>query len=293
MKHQLFLLISTLFIFSACGRNIKSDAPDTSYKIKDHFHLDWAQNSLWNDGKAEVATYSAERIIYGKIRSFDYTYILVKETFNKEFNVKTDNYERNDLFEVMKMNQICRIPTKKYPYHFLTSCFFKRYDAFRLHKLSSSSQEWCGNTYKQVDDHGKDYHLKYHSYWDGESSGKKILDGGVWYEDQLFFTLRTLKFKEGLEFQYPVVESQKSSKVLPIKVYNANVRVKSAKAAELDSSVLNKQDFWKVELQLEEGKTNSYYYSKEYPNELLQFESWDGRKMHLKNLERDAYWEHE
>ena len=31
-----------------------------------------------------------------------------------------------DVFPVMKVNQFCRIPTDQYPYHFLTSLFFRR-----------------------------------------------------------------------------------------------------------------------------------------------------------------------
>ena len=62
---------------------------------------------MWEQGLAEVAKYDAQRTIYGKVRSFEYTLIAVKETFNEEHRVKTDDYNRDDLYDVMKVNKIC------------------------------------------------------------------------------------------------------------------------------------------------------------------------------------------
>ena len=102
----------------------------------------------WEQGTAEVAKYQAKRIIYQKPRDFEYTLILVKETFNKEFNVKTDDYQRDDLYDVMKVNKFARIPTDNYPYHYMTSVFFRRDQPATVHKLVNTSQEWCGTTAK-------------------------------------------------------------------------------------------------------------------------------------------------
>ena len=80
-----------------------------------HFDQEWAMRKYWEDGLAEVATYAAERTVYKKKRTFEYTQITVKEEFNQQFNVKTDDYKRADLFPVMKINQFCAIQTDKYP----------------------------------------------------------------------------------------------------------------------------------------------------------------------------------
>lgn len=61
----------------------------------------------WEDSLAEVATYEAERTIYRKKRTFEFTQITVKEAFNLIFNVKTDDYQGTDLFSVMKLSQLC------------------------------------------------------------------------------------------------------------------------------------------------------------------------------------------
>ncbi|HEX8657434.1 MAG TPA: hypothetical protein VF690_07875, partial [Hymenobacter sp.] len=102
-----------------------------------YFDQEWAMRKLWEDGLAEVATYEAERVVYKKKRTFEYTQITVKEEFNQQFNVKTDDYQRDDLFPVMKINQFCRIPTEQYPYHFLTSLFFRRDQPVALHKMTT------------------------------------------------------------------------------------------------------------------------------------------------------------
>ena len=137
------------------------------------FRQQWAMDRLWEDGLAEVATYDAERVVYGEPRRFQYTLITVKEEFNQQYNTKTDDYQRKDLFPVMKVNQFCSIPTDTYPYHFLTSAFFRRDQPVQLHKLTTSSQEWCGNTFKAFTDDGLQYQQTYNSYWDGEGSGHR------------------------------------------------------------------------------------------------------------------------
>ncbi len=237
---------------------------------------------LWEDGQAEVAKYSAEKTIYGKVRQFEYIYILVKEEFNRKHNVKTDDYDRKDLFSVMKVNKFARIETDNYPYHLLTSVFFKREAPGQLHKMTHSSQEWCGNTFKLFEDTEIGYAYTYHSYWDGQGDGKFILDKGLVFEDQLSYTLRALDFKEGQNFTAGVVESQLSSKATKPKIYTASFGVKKDK--------IDGQAAWQVHVLLEEGKVNSYWFATAYPNILLKQQTWDGQNMALKSVERTVYW---
>lgn len=99
-------------------------SPQALQNVLSYFDQQWAMRRYWEDGLAEVATYDAERVIYRKSRRFEYTLITVKEEFNQQFNVKTSDYTREDLFPVMKVNQFCAIPAGQYPYHYLTSLFF-------------------------------------------------------------------------------------------------------------------------------------------------------------------------
>lgn len=238
----------------------------------------------WEDGLAEVATYEAERTIYSKKRTFEFTQITVKEEFNPVFNVKTDDYQRTDLFSVMKINQFCQIPADNYPYHFLTSLFFRRVQPVALFKLTTSSQEWCGNTFKGITDDGVSFKEQFNSYWDGQGEGQRDLRRDVVLEDALSYTLRALKFEELPIFALTVLDLQQTNKVTPPVYYAAQFRTTSA--ASQDAS----EPAWRVVVTLAPDKENVYWFAKKYPNVLLRQTTCDGRNLRLKATRRYAYW---
>lgn len=284
---MLLFLVAMTGLYACTGSNAKSTVSASEY-----FNQDWAMDAKWDQGEAEVAKYDAQRVVYGKPRDFEYVYILVKETFNEEFKVKTDDYGRNDLFDVMKINKFCRIPTDNYPYHYLTSIFYKREQPSTVYKLTNTSQEWCGNTSKCFLTEGRNYDFSYNSYWDGQGIGQMSVEGNIMFEDQLSHSLRALNFQDGLSFQQSVAESQVNSKATEPKIYEATFNVSKANELQLNTTYDMSQvsDVWKVEVQLDNEKTNTYWFSGSYPNILLKQESWDGRKLELKESYMDAYW---
>ena len=252
--------------------------------VMPHFDESWAMNKYWEDGLAEVATYEAERVVYKKKRSFDYTLITVKEEFNQEFNVKTDDYQRADLFPVMKVNEFCAIPADNYPYHYLTSLFFRRDQPVALYKLTSSSQEWCGNTFKTIVDDGVNLKESYNSYWDQQGLGSRDLRRDVLLEDALPYSLRALRFEQKPAFDVVVMDLQQTSKASEPIYYQAHLTTTESPAAEAPEPA------WRVALQLAPDKQNVYWFAKAYPNVLLRQTTWDGRTLQLKGTRRYAYW---
>ncbi|WP_400191200.1 hypothetical protein [Hymenobacter sp. B81] len=287
-------LLAALPLLAACSDSANSPqtgseaaAPTAAEQLlARHFDEGWAQTRLWDDGLAEVATYEAERVIYGKPRAFEHTIITVKEDFNKAFDVKTDYYQRPDLFAVMKVNQFSRIPTDNYPYHFLTSLFFRREAPFRLHKLTTSSQEWCGNTFKAIGAVENGYQLRFNSYWDGQGEGRHELPAAVLFEDALPYTLRSLKFNDEDSITVPVVELQQTSKAARPVVYQA--RISRRLGAPGEGGRRNRE----VTVELAPGKVNRYVFGADYPHLLEQQQTWDGRRLRLKAVRRYAYWQH-
>jgi len=249
-----------------------------------YFDQEWAMRKLWEDGLAEVATYDAERVIYKKKRTFEYTQITVKEEFNQQFNVKTDDYQRDDLFPVMKINQFSRIPTEQYPYHFLTSLFFRRDQPVALYKMTTSSQEWCGNTFKSIVDDGVNFEQTFNSYWDQQGVGSRDLRRDVFLEDALSYTLRSLKFEQRPAFELVVLETQQTSQCGPPVYYRARLTTTEASTTEVAEAA------WCVAVTLAPGKENVYWFAKSYPNILLRQTTWDGRNLRLKASRRYAYW---
>ncbi|MDB5233705.1 MAG: hypothetical protein JWR44_698 [Hymenobacter sp.] len=253
-------------------------------KVLPYFDQGWAMNKLWEDGLAEVATYQAERTVYKKKRSFEYTQITVKEEFNQQFNVKTDDYNRTDLFPVMKINQFCAIPTDQYPYHYLTSLFFRRDQPVALYKMTTSSQEWCGNTFKTIVDDGVNFEESFDSYWDNQGVGSRDLRRDVFLEDALSYTLRSLRFAQLPAFDFVVLDLQQTNQATPPLYYKAHLAAASAPATDAPEPA------WRVAVTLAPGKENVYWFAKNYPNVLLRQTTWDGRSLLLKSMRRFAYW---
>jgi hypothetical protein len=274
MKHT-YLLLILLAIVSCTNPQPKQLETIAS----PYFNYDWAMNKLWEDGQAEVAHYNAEMVVYGKTRNFDHVFITVKEEFNEEWKVKTNDYKRDDLFSVMKVNKFARLETENYPYHYLTSLFFKRESPSALYKMTHTGQEWCGNTFKQFILEGNQYEYDYNSYFDGAGAGKmQINEIDLLWEDQLSYALRALKFADGLSFDYKVVESQIDTKARKPMVYKAQF------------SVSKEETHWAVTVKLNEEKTNEYIFDSVYPNMLLAQNSWNGYNLRLDSVSRYQYW---
>ncbi|KAA9339592.1 hypothetical protein F0P96_02985 [Hymenobacter busanensis] len=283
-----FPVVLVLAAVSSCQQpkpETASTQPAPAYAAR--FDANWAQHKLWDDGLAEVATYEAERVIYQKPRAFELTMITVKEDFNRAFDVKTDDYQRPDLFPVMKVNQFCRIPTDNYPYHFLTSLFFPRAAPAHLHKLTTSSQEWCGTTFKAIGEgNGSGYQLAFNSYWDQQGVGSYDLPNGVLFEDALPYTLRSLTAADTSAFEAPVVELQQTSKATRPVVYQARI------SQQLEAPSEDGSRRQRVTVHLAPGKANEYVFAADYPNLLQEQHTWDGRTLRLKSVRRFAYWQH-
>ena len=279
-------MLAWMTTLPACVSSTAQDAVEAA----EHFNQDWAMHGLWDQGKAEVAQYQAQRVIYGKPRDFEYTLILVKETFNQEYKVKTDDYDRDDLFEVMKINKFARIPTDNYPYHYMTSIFYKRDQPSTVYKLTNSSQEWCGTTAKYFLDKGRRYKFGYNSYWDGQGIGETTVEGNLMFEDQLSHSLRALNFADGLTFQQRVAESQVSSKATIPTIYDATFTVSAVKSVPLSTDYVMNDKGWKVTVRLDSTKTNEYWFDSAYPNILLKQTTWDRQTLDIKKHYMDNYW---
>lgn len=284
------MLIALLILSVACTAQESGREPSPTIPVNPQ----WASVALWDDGNAEVARYDAKRTVYGKTRSYERVMITVKEAFNAEYNVKTDDYNRDDLFTVMKVNLFARIMTDAYPYHYLTSLFFERTEPGVMHKLTNGSQEWCGNTMKGFYRTDTGMVVRYDSYWDGEGAGQRTLRPDPVFEDQLFYTLRALQFEDGLEFAVDVYPTVVTSRVGPLEPFAARFVVHND-ALDLTGEFSKGASLpcWRVDMEREDGATASWWIGQDAPNLLLKFRHSDGRSMVLTSAVRDAYWEHE
>ncbi len=291
---RLLLGIALLAALSSRG-SVATSSPTSSAAapavVADNpFDSAWALDPLWDDGKAEVALYEARRSQYGKIEPYEAVFIVVKEDFGTESYVKADPpYEGKRLLPVLKLNAVHSYWTDRYPYHYVLSVFVQRANPGALVKLTLGSQEWCGNTFKEVRNWGGQSELEFHSYFDGDGDGLRplALRPGDLFEDQLPLALRGLKFAPGLELRRRLVPSLISNNMKrPLDFQEVTVRVEGE---EKVSTRVGTAAAWKVTLKAGE-LAQTWWLEKAAPHMLLKMESSDGRAWLLKARTRKPYW---
>ena len=150
-------------------------------------------NDYWYAGDAEINSYALTQTQYGEPRTGDATLIFVTEPFSKAEQVKLDNADAagDDKVSVLKMNAIRKFPTGIYDYSMMTSVFTPvSLDQFpHTIKATCSSQEWCGQTFTQLNHDGGKYRVRQYSYFQSEGDEDRKVDD-VLLEDELLTRLR-------------------------------------------------------------------------------------------------------
>src|SRR6266850_7827252 len=154
-------------------------------------------NSYWGDGKAEFNIYDAQIARYGIPRPTEVLHILVREPFDPKQLVKPDNPNQADAIQVLKLNQILHVPTGLYVYQQMHSNFW-RVDNAQLLKFSLTSNDSCGNTFKEARREGDKLTYEYHTYWDGMADGKENIapPANGYFYDELPWLVRTIDFSK-------------------------------------------------------------------------------------------------
>jgi hypothetical protein len=279
---------------AACARAPWSRVQSTDATGQDDsriYDFTWAHDPLWNDGQAEVSLYEARRPQYGKIEAYEALFIVVKEDFNPQLHVKADPpFSDKNLLPVLKLNAVHQYWTANYPYNFLLSVFVRQDSPTTLVKLTLGSQEWCGNSFKEVKTWGGRPELVYHTYFDGEADGTRQLDlrPGDLLEDQLPLALRSLKFTPDLKFHRRVLPSLISNNLHnPLAPMMATVSVVGQEEIKAGGGTV---DAWRVNVQMGTLQ-QSWWFQKSLPQALLKMESSDGRFWLLKSRTRQRYWQ--
>ncbi len=284
MKAKLptLLLLASLLALSA--PSVATSPPPAA------FDPAWARDSLWDDGQAEVSLYEAKRPQYGKVETYEAVFIVVKEDFNPQLLVKADPpFEGKQLLPVLKLNAAHSYWTPNYPYHYLASVFVRRDDPASLVKLTVGSQEWCGNTFKEVKV-GARPELTFHTYWDSEGDGTRPLDlrPGDLLEEQLPLALRGLAFAPGLEVRRRVLPSLISNKLgKGPQFLDATITIAGE---ETLATPIGRLASWKVAVKFGEIQ-QTWWFEKAAPHALVKMESSDGRAWLLKARTRKPYWQ--
>jgi hypothetical protein len=189
MTHQikLYLSIITSLLFIFCSNvNTKKTVPNLKKEIYS-FKKDSKFNAYWYQGKAEITSYELTQARYGEIHQGTAVHIFVTEDFLPEKQVKADSKNAKNV-PVLKLNIAKKFVTGMYPYSLMTSTFSPIDLNQQAIKVSFSSQEWCGNTFAQLNNRAN-FDIDFHSYFESDADREKTLKKNI-LENELWNQLR-------------------------------------------------------------------------------------------------------
>ena len=224
--------------------------------------------AYWYDGKAEITSYKLEQARYGELHEGYAVLVFVTEDFSKSKQVKLDNPQNangGDV-KVLKLNRIKKFDTGIYRYSLMDSVFTPIYigEYPNTLKVTSSSQEWCGNTFTQLnlDDNG--YEVRSFSYFESQGDTKFNLQQEI-LEDELWVRIRLAP--ESL----PVGRIKIIPATMASRLTHKELKVEIAEASLVENSKDSNLMDYKLVYD-DSGRAMEITFSKKFPYEILSWE---------------------
>ena len=185
MKPYLLIITSLLFLFCTNMETEKKIPKSENKRSKFLRHPKF--NTYWFQGKAEITSYKLSQARYGQIHEGTAVHVFVTEDFLSEKQVKAD-YKNDENIPVLKLNSTKKFITGIYPYSLMTSTFSPIDIKRQALKISFSSQEWCGNTFAQLNNR-ENFVVDFYSYFESDTDRKKELNKNI-LENEIWNQLR-------------------------------------------------------------------------------------------------------
>lgn len=205
-----FLAFLLLVLISSCSASPVEDQPqdtqvveasmNTAVKAADpgpFANTVQGLDKYWYQGLGELNTYRLEQNRYQGLHEGQALLIFVSEDFLTDKQVKNDRYQNDNSTKILKTNAITRFTTGIYDYSIMSSVFTPVYtkDFPRTLKVSHTSQDWCGQTYAQINlQENGSYQQQLHSYFEGEAD-QTAVEAADALEDELLNRIR-LSYKD-------------------------------------------------------------------------------------------------
>lgn len=272
---HILLLLSAIFLVQSCTKSEeKNTISNTEREISEDF------KSYWFNGTAEITSYTLEQERYGEMRDGSAVLIYVTEDFRPDTQVKAN--KKNDLtIPILKRNSTKNFLTGIYPYSIMTSTFMPIFEETHALKISTSIQEWCGQTYAQLNNRNK-FEITSHSYFDNEADQSITLEK-TWLEDE-FWTLLRID-----PTALPIGEIS----IIPSLEY-AKLRHKNMKEEQANATLNEEDSLMNYTISyIETERTLSIWFQKEAPYDIEKWEEKIGdftTKATKRNQIQSAYW---
>jgi hypothetical protein len=250
----------------------------------------WRENPVWYDGLAEKCTYQATRTIYGKERRYVARIYTDKERADPETGVKT---EGEPYVLVFKHHASEIVATEEYDYRFSTMSYV-RADDLAPFKLSASTQDDCGASFKEVWRERERLRWSESVYFPGggrREGGFEVRKDTVFF-DALTLTLRDYPFDAPKELRLRVLPSQKDVHRVPFEPEDRVVRYAGTSTETLP---IGEVPAHRLELVKPDGTVEARFWfaaddTAPRLHVLVRFEGPQGITYRLESMERTAYW---
>jgi len=272
---NILLLLFAIFLVQSCTKSEeKNSISNTEREISEDF------KSYWFQGTAEITSYTLEQERYGEMRDGSAVLIFVTEDFHPDTQVKAN--KKNDLtIPILKLNSTKNFLTGIYPYSIMTSTFMPIFEETHAIKISTSIQEWCGQTYAQLNNRKK-FEITSHSYFDNEADQNFTLEK-TWLEEE-FWTLLRID-----PTALPIGEIS----VIPSLEY-AKLRHKNMKAEQANATLTEEESLINYTISyIDTERTLSIWFQNEAPYTIEKWEEKIGEfttKATKLNQIQSAYW---
>lgn len=304
---RLFIFLSGFLLLFSCGISKDSkEAKKSPAKVADPASpkADAAFWKSWGDGQAELASYSLAYPRYGSARPGTAVTIFVSETFANSLRVKSDPGIRGkeDEFQVMKLNLIEDFQTGIYDYNLMLSSFVALESVNGrppgvLSKATWSSQEWCGNLFKEAVVEEGVVRVSSHSYFDGEGD-QEVREvtplGALASEDALMVWARGMAWpvlQSGQSLTVPALGALQGARFKkgPVRVGKLELsRSAQSRKIAVPAGEFEVEEFTAV---FDGGPRRTYLVEKVAPHRIVSYGDSDGLKAELLAVERMKYWE--
>ncbi|MEL6589891.1 MAG: hypothetical protein AAFQ68_07425 [Bacteroidota bacterium] len=194
LQNRHFFLLLSLGLMIACQpnaqeeRSANSGIPAVATSNRASTDLD----PYWYQGKAELNSYELEQSRYGEIHPGYAVLVFVTEDFLTDKQVKNESYQSSNSTKILKTNHLRKFPTGIYDYALMTSVFNSVDRGKYPHalKVSFSAQDWCGQSFMQINNRGKGYEVEIRSYFEQEGDQNYTVNQELMLEDELFNLVR-------------------------------------------------------------------------------------------------------
>lgn len=149
--------------------------------------------AYWYHQGAEISRFELKQARYGEIHDGYAVLVFVTEKFDPVAQVKSENPARPDeeIVPILKLNMIKRFTTGIYDYSLMMSVFSPVDAAAQpcALKVTASVQDWCGQTWLQLNRRDGGIAWQGHSYFEKEADATGTVDADF-TEDSVWTLLR-------------------------------------------------------------------------------------------------------